>query len=58
MLKGMSSILAAVQAQVAKEAVVWRSGPLVMAPLVKSTLAAAQVTPSSASRPPQLSTSA
>ena len=42
-LQGMSSILAAVQAQVAKEAVVWRSGPLVMAPLVKSTLAATEV---------------
>lgn len=36
-------MIAAVQAQVAKDAVVWRSGPLVMAPLVQSSLAAAQV---------------
>ena len=42
-MQGVASVLAAVQAQVAKDAVVWRSGPLVMAPLVKSSLAAAQV---------------
>jgi len=39
----VAGTLAGVQAQVAKEAVVWRSGPLVMAPLVNSTLGAAQV---------------
>ena len=42
-VQGVASMIAAVQAQVAKDAVVWRSGPLVMAPLVKSSLAAAQV---------------
>ncbi|KAL0043113.1 hypothetical protein WJX79_009702 [Trebouxia sp. C0005] len=41
--KRVAGTLAGVQAQVAKEAVVWRSGPLVMAPLVNSTLGAAQV---------------
>lgn len=39
----VAGALAGVQAQVAKEAVVWRTGPLVMAPLVKLSLAAAQV---------------
>lgn len=41
--KRVAGTLAGVQAQVAKEAVVWRSGPLVLAPLVNSTLGAAQV---------------
>ncbi|KAL0048452.1 hypothetical protein WJX82_003571 [Trebouxia sp. C0006] len=41
--KRVAGTLAGVQAQVAREAVVWRSGPLVMAPLVNSTLGAAQV---------------
>ncbi|DBA89188.1 TPA: hypothetical protein ACH3X1_016339 [Trebouxia sp. C0004] len=41
--KRVAGTLAGVQAQVAKEAVVWRSGPLVMTPLVNSTLGAAQV---------------
>lgn len=36
-------MLAGVQAQVAKEQVVWKAGPLVMAPLVQSSLAASQV---------------
>ena len=40
----MAAALAGVQAQVAKEQVVWRAGPLVMAPLVQSSLAASQVT--------------
>ncbi len=39
----VAGILAGVQAQVAKEAVVWKTGPLVMAPLVKTSLGAAQV---------------
>ena len=40
----VAAALAGVQAQVAKEQVVWRAGPLVMAPLVQSSLAASQVT--------------
>ena len=39
----VAAALAAVQAQIAKEAVVWKAGPLVMAPLVQSSLAASQV---------------
>lgn len=42
-MQRVAGTLAGVQAQVAKEAVVWRTGPLVMAPLVKLSLAAAQV---------------
>ena len=42
-LQRVAGALAAVQAQVAKEQVVWRAGPLVMAPLVQSSLAASQV---------------
>ncbi|KAL3160682.1 hypothetical protein ABBQ32_010593 [Trebouxia sp. C0010 RCD-2024] len=41
--KGVAGVLAGVQAQVAKEQVVWKAGPLVMAPLVQSSLAASQV---------------
>ena len=40
----VAAALAGVQAQVAKEQVVWRAGPLVMAPLVQTSLAASQVT--------------
>lgn len=39
----VAGVLAGVQAQVAKEQVVWKAGPLVMAPLVQSSLAASQV---------------
>ena len=42
-LQRVAAALAGVQAQVAKEQVVWRAGPLVMAPLVQSSLAASQV---------------
>lgn len=42
-VQGVAGVLAGVQAQVAKEQVVWKAGPLVMAPLVQSSLAASQV---------------
>ena len=42
-MQRVAGVLAGVQAQVAKEQVVWKAGPLVMAPLVQSSLAASQV---------------
>lgn len=42
-MQRVAGALAGVQAQIAKEAVVWKAGPLVMAPLVQSSLAASQV---------------
>ena len=53
-MQRVAGALAGVQAQIAKEAVVWKAGPLVMAPLVQSSLAASQAAATTA--PPLPST--